>query len=185
MGRADIESKAYMSDPAHFADMVNYYVFGGEEVVDPGSLTPLDTAEIAIPYGDKARTPVQKYRDVIKSWSTMMDGEAVYIILGLINAVTGSNLKIVENEEGKIDMCVAIDEMRKESRDEGMIEGHREGKIEGRREGKIEGHREGKIEGALETLAHLVRKGRLSLYDAAMEANLTLDEFRLKMEEIK
>lgn len=71
--------------------------------------------------------------------------------------------------EGKIDMCVAIDEMRKESRDEGMIEGHREGKIEG----------------TLETLAHLVRKGRLSLYDAAMEANLTLDEFRLKMEEIK
>ena len=71
--------------------------------------------------------------------------------------------------EGKIDMCVAIDEMRKESRDEGMIEGRREGKIEG----------------ALETLAHLVRKGRLSLYDAAMEANLTLDEFRLKMEEIK
>ena len=71
--------------------------------------------------------------------------------------------------EGKIDMCVAIDEMRKESRDEGMIEGHREGKIEG----------------TLETLVHLVRKGRLSLYDAAMEANLTLDEFRLKMEEIK
>ena len=100
---------------------------------------------------------------------------------GLINAVAGSHLKIVENEEGKIDMCVAIDEMRKESRDEGMIEGRREGKIEGHREGKIEG----KIEGALETLAHLVRKGRLSLYDAAMEANLTLDEFRLKMEEIK
>ena len=74
-------------------------------------------------------------------------------------------------------MCVAIDEMRKESRDEGMIEGHREG--------KIEGHREGKIEGTLETLVHLVRKGRLSLYAAAMEANLTLDEFRLKMEEIK
>lgn len=84
-------------------------------------------------------------------------------------------------EGRKIDMCVAIDEMRKESRDEGMIEGRREGKLEGHREGKIEG----KIEGALETLAHLVRKGRLSLYDAAMEANLTLDEFRLKMEEIK
>ena len=92
---------------------------------------------------------------------------------GLINAVTGSNLKIVENEEGKIDMCVAIDEMRKESRNEGH------------REGKIEGHREGKIEGALETLVHLVRKGRLSLYDAAVEADLTADEFRLKIEKIK
>ena len=95
---------------------------------------------------------------------------------GLINAVTGSNLKISEKER-KIDMCVAIDEMKRESRNEGKIEGHREG--------MIEGHREGMIEGALETLAHLVRKGRLSLHDAAMEANLTTDEFRLKMEKIK
>ena len=70
-------------------------------------------------------------------------------------------------------MCTAIDEMRKESRNEGRIEGHREGKIEGRREGKIEG--------SLETLVHLVQKGLISLYDAALEADLTPDEFSLKM----
>ena len=89
-------------------------------------------------------------------------------------------------------MCTAIDEMRKESRiegkiegrREGKIEGHREGKIEGRREGKIEGRREGKIEGSLETLVHLVQKGLISLYDAATEANLTPDEFSLKMKGI-
>ena len=125
-----------------------------------------------------------------------MDPESV----GLINAVTGSDLKIVVNEEGKVDMCTAIDEMRKESRiegkiegrREGKIEGHREGKIEGRREGKIEGHREGKIEGrregkiegSLETLVHLVQKGLISLYDAALEADLTPDEFSLKMKGI-
>ena len=114
----------------------------------------------------------------------------------LINAVTGSDLKIVVNEEGKVDVCTAIDEMRKESRNkgriegriegrrEGKIEGHREGKIEGRREGKIEGHREGKIEGSLETLVHLVQKGLISLYDAALEADLTPDEFSLKMKGI-
>ena len=111
----------------------------------------------------------------------------------LINAVTGSDLKIVVNEEGKVDVCKAIDEMRSESRNEGRIEGkiegHREGRIEGRREGKIEGHREGKIEGrregkiegSLETLVHLVQKGLISLYDAALEADLTPDEFTLKM----
>ena len=117
-----------------------------------------------------------------------MDPESI----GLINAVTGSNLKIEVNEEGKVDMCTAIDEMRKESRNEGRIEGHREGKIEGRREGKIEGHREGKIEGrregkiegSLETLVHLVQKGLISLYDAASEADLTPDEFSLKMKGI-
>ena len=93
-----------------------------------------------------------------------MDPESVE----LINAVTGSDLKIKVNEEGKVDMCMAIDEMRKESR------------IEGR----IEGHREGKIEGSLETLVHLVQKGLISLCDAASEADLTPDEFSLKMKGI-
>ena len=102
--------------------------------------------------------------------------------------MTGSDLKIVVNEEGKVDVCTAIDEMRKESRNkgriEGRIEGRREGKIEGHREGKIEGRREGKIEGSLETLVHLVQKGLISLYDAALEADLTPDEFSLKMKGI-
>ena len=82
--------------------------------------------------------------------------------------MTGSDLKIVINEEGKVDVCTAIDEMRKESRIEG----------------KIEGRREGKIEGSLETLVHLVQKGLISLYDAASEADLTPDEFSLKMKGI-
>lgn len=71
----------------------------------------------------------------------------------LVNIMTGSELKITVNEEGKFDMCKAIDDMRKESRDEGRIE----------------------------TLIVLVRKGLLSLYDAAKEAGLTPDEFSLKM----
>ena len=95
----------------------------------------------------------------------------------LINAVTGSRLKFELDEEGKSDMCTAIDEMRKESREKG----HREGKIEGHREGKVEGHREGKIEGSLETLVHLVQKGKISVNDAAQEANLSPNEFSIKM----
>ena len=335
MGKADIECRKFMSDKAHFADVVNYYVFDGRQIVRPNALSPLDTAEVVAPYGNGARSPVQKYRDTVKLWSAMTDDRAVYVILGaenqtevhyampvrsglydflnyadqvseagksyrkksqkengsaikltdgeylsgfrkddklipvitlvvffsntewdgpmtihemlntqdrqildlvqdykihlvspvnipdedfikfrtdlgpvlqfikysddknkldeaknnidrfkgmdpesveLINAVTGSDLKIAINEEGKVDVCMAIDEMRKESRIEG--------KIEGRREGKIEGRREGKIEGSLETLVHLVRKGLLSLCDAATEANLTPDEFSLKMKGI-
>lgn len=327
MGNADIESKEFMRDNAHFADVVNYYVFSGRQIVLPDDLSPLDTAEVVTPYGNGARSPVQKYRDTVKLWSVMTDDRAVYVILGtenqtkvhyampvrsglydflnyadqvseagksyrkksqkengsaikltngeylsgfrkedklipvitlvvffsntewdgpmsihemlntqdrhildlvqdyrihlvsprvipdddfikfrtdlgpvlqfikysddkdklaevtksidrfrrmdpdsvgLINAVTGSDLKIVVNEEGKVDVCTAIDEMRKESRNEG----------------KIEGHREGKIEGSLETLVHLVQKGLISLYDAASEADLTPDEFRLKMKGI-
>ena len=104
---------------------------------------------------DEAKNNIDRFKG--------MDPESVE----LINAVTGSDLKIAVNEEGKVDVCMAIDEMRKESRIEG----------------KIEGHREGKIEGSLETLVHLVQKGLLSLCDAALEADLTPDEFTLKMKE--
>ena len=43
----------------------------------------------------------------------------------LMNAVTGSKLKI-KAEEGKVDMCKAIDDMRKESWEEGKELGHNE-----------------------------------------------------------
>ena len=69
----------------------------------------------------------------------------------LINVVTGSGLKF-EVKRGQVDMCTAIDEMRKESRSEGF----------------------------LEALAGLVRKGLLSVGDAAKEAGLSPVEFQAR-----
>ena len=51
-----------------------------------------------------------------------------------INAVTKSNMKIEEGKEA-VDMCLAIQEMKEESR----IEGRNEGIIEGRNVGELEG----------------------------------------------
>ena len=82
MGDIDIESKKYMSDNAHFADAFNYLIYDGESVIDPAALSPLDTTEIVIPYGNEAREPEQKYRDVLKLWQAMTDGEAIYAVLG-------------------------------------------------------------------------------------------------------
>ena len=73
----------------------------------------------------------------------------------LINVVTGSELKY-EVKGGRVNMCTAIDEMRKESRSEG------------------------RNEGVLETLASLVKKGLLSLADASKEAELSPAEFQAK-----
>ena len=85
MGKADIECRKFMSDKAHFADVVNYYVFDGRQIVRPNALSPLDTAEVVAPYGNGARSPVQKYRDTVKLWSAMTDDRAVYVILGAEN----------------------------------------------------------------------------------------------------
>ena len=85
MGRLDAEAKAFMSDPYHFADVFNYLIYDGEQVIDPEALKPMDTAEIAIPYGSNARAPQQKYRDVLKLLSVKRDDEAIYAVLGVEN----------------------------------------------------------------------------------------------------
>ena len=85
MGRIDTETKAFMSDPSRFADAFNYLIYDGQQVIKPEDLKPLDTTEIAIPYGNNARVPEQKYRDVLKLLTAMRDHEAIYAVLGVEN----------------------------------------------------------------------------------------------------
>ena len=51
----------------------------------------------------------------------------------------------------------------------------------GEERGEERGLREGRREGILKTLAGLIHKGMLSLKDAALEANMTEDEFTAQM----
>ena len=97
MGEVDILSRKYMSDRNHFAEAFNYYLYDGEAVIDPDDLSPLDTAEIAVPYGNGACVPKQKYRDVIKQWKIMTDGKALYAILGVENQASVNYAMPVKN----------------------------------------------------------------------------------------
>ena len=82
MGVIDTESKLYFSKNSIFADMFNFKLYNGENVIKAHELRELDTTEISVPYGNGARVPIQKSRDVLKIWSAMTDGRAVYVILG-------------------------------------------------------------------------------------------------------
>ena len=82
MGAIDTEGKQYLSDPAIFADAFNYLLYDGEQVIKPDKLRDLDITELTVPYGNNARAPVQKYRDILKLWNAMMDDTAIYVILG-------------------------------------------------------------------------------------------------------
>ena len=74
----------------------------------------------------------------------------------LINLITDSKLKLTV-EEGTVNMCQAIQQMRERSKAAGLAEG--------------------KVEGRLETLVSLWKKNRLTLEEAAEEAEMTVDEF--------
>ena len=82
MGIIDTESKKYLSIDRIFADAFNFLIYDGEQVIKPENLRPVDTTEVAVPYGNGARVPIQKYRDILKIWAAMEDDNAVYVLLG-------------------------------------------------------------------------------------------------------
>ena len=82
MGLIDTEGKKYLSDNEIFADAFNYLIYGGKQVIKATELREIDTTELAVPYGNNAKAPVQKYRDILKLWNAMMDDDAIYVILG-------------------------------------------------------------------------------------------------------
>ena len=83
MGAIDAETKTYLSDRKRFADAFNFSVYGGDEVIQADDLKELDTTAIAMPYGADAKVAVQKYRDLLKLYTAMQDGRAIYLVLGL------------------------------------------------------------------------------------------------------
>ena len=66
-----------------------------------------------------------------------------------INTITHSELKFPEEKE-TVDMCKAIQDIRKDAIAEGKAEGRAEGKAEGKAEGRAEGKAEGRAEGRAE-----------------------------------
>ena len=80
LGRIDIEAKNYFSDSGRFADALNYCLYDGQPVIEPDKLSPLDTEEVIIPYGNEAREPEQRYRDLLDLWQVMTDGRAIYTV---------------------------------------------------------------------------------------------------------
>ncbi len=68
MGKVDRATKSYLTQSSVFADIFNFYLYEGQQVIDPGQLRELDPAELSMPYGtDRKGEPVQRYRDLFKA----------------------------------------------------------------------------------------------------------------------
>ena len=96
IGAADAVTKAYIRKSEVFADAFNYFMYDGEQKIQPEQLRELDTTEIAILLNEKNTKDnkdrkasklenVQKYRDLMKEAAIMEDGEAAYVLLGIEN----------------------------------------------------------------------------------------------------
>lgn len=84
--KTDAATKDFMSDTEVFADVFNYYVYGGRQVICPEQLEERDSTELALPYGaDGAAVPVQRFRDVRKLYAAKTDGKTRYVLYGVEN----------------------------------------------------------------------------------------------------
>ncbi len=84
--KADTITKDYVRDAGVFADIFNYYIYGGRQVILPEQLIERDSTKIALPYGaDGAVAPIQKFRDVQKLYAAMTDGKMEYVLYGAEN----------------------------------------------------------------------------------------------------
>ena len=51
MGKKDIQAHEFLANNARFADLCNYFLFDGREIIAPGELKEQDTTEIFSAFG--------------------------------------------------------------------------------------------------------------------------------------
>ena len=81
LGKKDIAEKLYTENNRIFADIVNYMVYDGVEMVHPADLMELGSEELILKGGDKQ----QRYRDVMKKVVIRQDKDAIYMLVSLEN----------------------------------------------------------------------------------------------------
>ncbi len=84
MGKPDRATKVFIKDPRTFADVFNYLVYDGEEVIKPENLQELDSAEVLAEFGKEGDVDTsERFRDVLKTCALMTDDRVVYMALGI------------------------------------------------------------------------------------------------------
>lgn len=86
MGAKDIKSKEYLADNSRFADLFNYKIYDGEQIIQPEDLQERDSTELLSILGTDAKEiPTQKLRDLLKAAIIKSTHNACYVLLGVEN----------------------------------------------------------------------------------------------------
>lgn len=99
MADKDSLTKLFVKNKNVFADAFNYYLHGGREIIKPEQLSPVDTTEVVVPYGEDDTglliQPVQKIRDSF--YSIMTTDRKVYMLCGIENQMQPHNAMPLRN----------------------------------------------------------------------------------------
>lgn len=85
MGKKDDVTKDYMSDNERFADVFNYLIYDGKQVIKKDDLTEKDPTELTILNNGNDIFSKQKMRDVLKQCIVKKSGDITYVLMGIEN----------------------------------------------------------------------------------------------------
>ena len=87
MGNKDIATKKYMSDNVRFADVFNYAIYGGRQIIKHDMLKEISAEELLLMEGEHGKLITRdRVRDLEKMCVIKKSGNIVYMLLGIENA---------------------------------------------------------------------------------------------------
>ena len=117
----DSETGIYMSNPVIFADVFNYLIYNGRQVIAAENLRELDRSEFLRPEKEDGET-LRNMRDVVKELTVMSDGNLIYAVLGIENQASIDPLiawRILRYNVERYDKQVR--DIKKRNKDEGKF----------------------------------------------------------------
>lgn len=97
MGKSNVVTKQYMQNNARFADICNFYLFNGKQVIKSEALEEKDVTELALPQGLGGAQAVEKVRDILKSCCVKTADGVTYLIIGIENQTDTHYAMVVRN----------------------------------------------------------------------------------------
>ena len=84
MGKKNVVTKQYIGTNENFADIFNYYLYQGKQVIKPEELEEKDPTElIAFIAEDNDMVTKEKFRDILKKCIIKESDECMYVLLGI------------------------------------------------------------------------------------------------------
>lgn len=97
MGERNVMTTEYVRENDKFADLCNYVLYQGKDVVKATDLTEKDVTELALPYNMEGTLAVEKVRDILKNCCVKTANGVVYLIIGVENQADIHYAMVVRN----------------------------------------------------------------------------------------
>ena len=85
MREKSIMSRRFMTQNKVFADVFNYHLYQGRQVIKESDLKERDSTEVAVLIQNEQAYAIEKIRDVLKECVIKTTDQAVYLMLGIEN----------------------------------------------------------------------------------------------------